>query len=106
MVEPEHQEIPISRQCVLIGLSRASYYYKPGTDSEEEYNLLLMRLIDEQFTKRPFYGSRKMTTCLKRQGHKVNRKRIRRLMQMMGLEAIYTQGHKSQAQPEQEHEGA
>lgn len=89
MIEPEHQEIPISRQCELISLSRASYYYKAGPDSEEQYNLLLTRLIDEQFTKRPFYGSRKMTTWLKRQGHKVNRKRIRRLMQTMGLEAVY-----------------
>src|SRR3972149_2316643 len=84
-----YKEIGISRQCELIGLSRASYYYKPCLDAEEEHNRLLMRLIDEQFTKTPFYGSRNMTTCLKRQGHKVNRKRIRRLMQMMGLEAIY-----------------
>lgn len=89
MIEPESHELPISRQCELIGLSRGTYYYKPGPDKEEEYNLILMRLIDEQFTKTPFYGSRKMTTCLKRQGHKVNRKRIRRLMQTMGLEAIY-----------------
>jgi putative transposase len=89
MIEREYQEIPISRQCEIIGLLRASYYYKPGPDAEEEHNRLLMWHIDEQFTKTPFYGSRNMTTCLKRQGHKVNRKRIRRLMNLMGLEAIF-----------------
>jgi putative transposase len=89
MIEPDYQEIPVSRQCKLISLSRALYYYKPCPDAEEEYNRLLMRLIDEQYTKTPFYGSRNMTTCLKRQGYKVNRKRIRRLMEQMGLEAVY-----------------
>lgn len=100
MIEPEHREIPISRQCELIGLSRASYYYRPCPDAEEEYNCLLMRLIDEQYTKTPFYGSRKMTTCLKKQGHKVNRKRIRHLMQMMGLEAIYPKPNLSKSMKE------
>ena len=89
MIEPDFREIPVSRQCELISLSRASYYYKPCHDAEEEYNRLLMRLVDEQYTKTPFYGSRNMTTCLKRQGYKVNRKRIRRLMKQMGLEAVY-----------------
>ena len=89
MIEPDYQEIPVSRQCKLISLSRASYYYKPCPDTEEGYNRQLMRLIDEQYTKTPFYGSRNMTTCLKRQGYKVNRKRIRRLMEQMGLEAVY-----------------
>lgn len=89
MIEPDYQEIAVRRQCELISLSRASYYYKPCPDAEEEYNRQLMRLIDEQYTKTPFYGSRNMTTCLKRQGYKVNRKRIRRLMEQMGLEAVY-----------------
>ena len=69
MIEPDCQDIPVSRQCDLISLSRASYYYKPCPDAEEEYNRQLMRLIDEQYTKTPFYGSRNMTTCLKRQGY-------------------------------------
>lgn len=89
MIEPDYQEIAVRRQCELISLSRASYYYKPCSDAKEEYNSLLMRLIDEQYTKTPFYGSRNMTTWLRRQGHKVNRKRVRRLMEQMGLEAVY-----------------
>lgn len=88
MIEPD-LEIPVSRQCELLSLSRASYYYKPWPDVKDEYDRQLMRLIDEQYTRTPFYGSRKMTTCLKRQGYKVNRKRIRRLMEQLGLEAVY-----------------
>lgn len=79
--------ITICRQCELLDLSRASYYYKTG--KHDDYNLLLMRLIDEQFTRTPFYGVPKMTEWLKKLDHKVNRKRIRRLMRLMGLEAIY-----------------
>lgn len=87
LMEPEHLQIPIYRQCELLGLSRSSFYYKPAIASD--YNLLLMRLIDEQYTQTPFYGIRRMTACLRTQGHEVNRKRIRRLMRLMGLEAIY-----------------
>jgi len=79
--------IPVSRQCDLLDLSRSSFYYAPV--GEDGYNLLLMRLIDEQFTKTPFYGVRRMTVWLRRQGHQVNRKRIRRLMRLMGLMAVY-----------------
>ena len=79
--------IPVSRQCDLLDLSRSSFYFQPA--GEDEYNLTLMRLIDEQFTKRPFYGVRRMTAWLQRQGHRVNRKRIQRLMRLMGLMAIY-----------------
>jgi putative transposase len=79
--------IPISRQCELLTLPRSSYYYKSGKD--DSYNLWLMNLIDEQFTKTPFYGVNRMTAYLKRQGQEVNRKRVRRLMRLMGLEAIY-----------------
>jgi len=80
-------KLPISRQCELIGLPRSSYYYE--AEEESEYNLLLMRLIDEQYTKAPFYGTRKMTAWLRWQGYQVNRKRIQRLMRLMGIEAIY-----------------
>ena len=100
MIEPDCQDIPVSRQCDLISLSRASYYYKPCPDAEEEYNRQLMRLIDEQYTKTPFYGSRNMTTYLKRQGYKVNRKRIRRLMEQMGLEAVYPKPNLSKSTKE------
>lgn len=87
MIEPMNPEIPIYRQCELLGLSRSSYYYEPA--GESEYNLELMKLIDEQYTRTPFYGTRKMTAWLRRQGYKVNRKRIQRLMRIMGIEAIY-----------------
>jgi len=86
-VEPEQAMIPVSRQCELLDLSRSSFYYEPS--GETEVNLTLMRLIDEQFTKRPFYGVRKMTGWLRTLGHAVNRKRVSRLMRLMGLAAIY-----------------
>ena len=79
--------ITICRQCELLDLSRASYYYR--AEKNDDYNLLLMKVIDEQFTETPFYGVPKMTAWLKKQGHPVNRKRVRRLMRLMGLEAIY-----------------
>jgi len=87
MIEPMNEEIPIYRQCELLELSRSSYYYTSA--GESEYNLELMRLIDEQYTRTPFYGTRKMTVWLRRQGYKVNRKRVQRLMRLMGIEAIY-----------------
>ena len=68
-------------------MSRASYYYEPAGETPE--NLRLMRRIDEQYLKTPFYGSRRMAAWLVRQGEEVNRKRVQRLMRLMGLEAIY-----------------
>ena len=75
------------RQCELLGLARSSYYYEPVPESEED--LLLMRLLDEQYTRTPFYGKRKMVIFLAEHGYVVDRKRVRRLMQRMGLETIY-----------------
>ena len=75
------------QQCELLGLARSSYYYEPVPESEE--NLLLMRLLDEQYTRTPFYGTRKMAAWLDTQGYPVDRKRVRRLVHLMGLEAIY-----------------
>jgi putative transposase len=71
----------------LLGLSRSSLYYEPAEESPE--NLRLLRRIDEEYTAHPFYGSRKMTRWLVQQGEVINRKRVRRLMRLMGLEAIY-----------------
>jgi putative transposase len=68
-------------------LSRSSFYYEPATETQE--NLNLMRLIDQEYTRCPFYGSRRWTAWLSGQGHQVNRKRVRRLMRLMGIEAIY-----------------
>jgi len=77
----------VVQQCGLIELSRSTFYYQPV--GENAYNLALMRLIDERFTKRPFYGVPRMTASLRAMGHGVNPKRVRRLMRVMGLEAIY-----------------
>jgi putative transposase len=71
----------------LVGLNRSTRYYEPTPETPE--NLQLMRLIDEQYTRCPFYGSRRITQWLVRQGHAVNRKRVQRLLRVMGLEAIY-----------------
>ena len=90
MIDPEHPKLSIGRQCELINLSRASYYRVTdiGICTETPYNLELMRLIDEEYTRHPFYGSRKLCAYLNRQGHAVNRKRIQRLMQLMGLVSV------------------
>ncbi|MEK7851911.1 MAG: IS3 family transposase, partial [Deltaproteobacteria bacterium] len=77
----------MSRQCRLLSLSRAAYYYQPK--EKDRLNATLTRLLDEQYTKTPFYGVPRMTAWLKRQGYEVNRKRIRRLLRLMGLEAVY-----------------
>ncbi len=75
------------RQCELVGIHRSGLYYKPvGPDP---YDRQLMELLDQQYLKTPFYGSRKMTRWLREQGHEVGRKKVRRLMRTMGLEAIY-----------------
>ena len=87
MIEATNPDIAIYRQCELLGLARSSYYYEPA--GESEYNFELMKLIDEQYTRRPFYGTRRMTAWLRHQGYKVNRKRVQRLMRLMGIEAIY-----------------
>jgi putative transposase len=87
LVEPSHASITVERQCGLLGLGRSSYYYRPSGESEA--NLLCMRLLDEQYTRTPFYGVDKMTQFLRDEGHGVNPKRVRRLLRAMGLEAVY-----------------
>ena len=98
MIDPNHNKISVARQCELLNLSRSSYYYVSGKD--DRYNRQLMNLIDEQYTKMPFYGVAKMTAWLHRQGHTVNQKRVRRLMRLMGLEAICPKPNLSKASPE------
>lgn len=99
LVEPGHPEISIRRQCDLLGVNRASWYYEPAEETAE--NGKLMRLIDEQYTRYPFFGTRRMTVWLREHGHEVNRKRIVRLMTLMGLEAVYPKPKLSQ--PGDEH---
>jgi len=87
LIEPDHPALSIRRQCELLGLNRAGYYYQPAT--ETPLNLQLMRVLDEQYLKTPFYGYLRMTAHLRRVGFPVNPKRIRRLLRTMDLIAIY-----------------
>jgi len=87
LVEPEHKQISIRRQCALLGLNRASYYYQAA--SESPLNLELMKKIDEQYMLMPYYGWPRMTAHLRRQGYGINHKRVQRLMQIMGLQGIH-----------------
>jgi putative transposase len=95
LVEVDSPELSVRRQCELLGLNRSTFYYEPTGAASED--LRLMRLIDEQYTACPFYGSRRMTEWLTRQGEEVNRKRVQRLMRTMGLEAIYPKPRLSEA---------
>lgn len=95
MIEPKHPMLTVTRQCELLGLPRASFYYEPAPESDE--NLRLMRVIDETYLAYPFFGSRQMTRWLRAQGHRVNRKRVRRLMRAMDLDAIYRKPNLSRA---------
>jgi putative transposase len=87
LVEVGHPPLSIGRQCELLGLARSGFYDEPAVEADQ--NLALMRLIDRRFTDRPFYGRRKRTIWLQGGGHAVNRKRVQRLMRLMGLEAVY-----------------
>ena len=86
-IESNHGELSIAAQCRLTGVSRSGLYYTPVGESAE--NIALVRLLDEQYTRTPYYGIRRMTWWLKTQGRAVNAKRVRRLLRLMGLEAIY-----------------
>lgn len=97
MIEPEHPKLSIVRQCELLGVARASYYHEP--EPESDANLRLMRVIDETYLAYPVFGSRQMARWLRRQGYPVNRKRVQRLMRLMGLEAIYRKPNLSRKHP-------
>ena len=97
MVDHQHASLSILRQCRLLDISRSGLYYQPKGIPEED--LTLMRLIDRQYLATPFYGARKIAAWLKSQGYRVNRKRIRRLMRIMGLKAIYRHPRTSKPAP-------
>lgn len=97
MIEPDHSRLSIVRQCQLVSIARSSHYY--AGKGESPLNLALMRLIDEQYLRTPWYGSRQMARHLRRQGYRVGRKRIRRLMRQMGLMAIYRKPRTSNPNP-------
>lgn len=94
-----HTDIPIIRQCALAGLPRSSYYYEPSAGESPE-NLKLMRIIDKIYLRHPYYGSPRMTDELIVRGRPVNVKRIARLMQVMGLQAVVPGPHTSRPHPQ------
>ena len=94
MIELAHPQLSLRRQCELLGVSRSGLCYEPRPESAE--NLLLMRLLDEQYARTPYYGIRRMTAWLHTQGYAVNHKRVGRLLRLMGLEAIYQKPRLSQ----------
>jgi len=85
-VDPKDVDLSVRKQAEILGISRSSYYYQPCPETEE--NLILMDLIDQEYTRHPFYGTRRITAWLEMQGCQVNRKRVQRLMRIMGLEGI------------------
>ena len=97
LIEVAHPQLSLARQCQLVGIARSSFYYQPR--GESEVNLHLMRLIDEQYLRTPWYGSRQMKRHLRRQGYAFNRKRIARLMTLMGLMAVVPGPHTSTPHP-------
>ncbi len=98
MIELDHPKLSVRRQCELVGLSRATFYRQAS--DETPLNLQLMRLIDEEYTRAPFYGYRKMTARLYALGYAINRKRVARLMRKMGLQAIYPRPRTSIPHPQ------
>jgi len=98
LVERDNEAIAVAQQCELLGLSTSYYYYYSSTQ-DDEYNLELMRLLDEQYTKVPFYGVRRLTAWLRVRGYIVNPKRVRVLMRRMGLQAIYPHKRRSFSLP-------
>lgn len=98
MIDPHRPRLSIVRQCALLRLNRSGVYYQPAP--ENAFNLMLMRLIDEQFMETPYYGARQMARHLRRLGHEVGRKRIGRLMTRMGLVAIYQKPRTTVPHPE------
>ncbi len=97
MVDRGHAALSTLRQCALLGISRSCLYYCPKGHSQED--LALMKRMDQQYLATPFYGSRRMKVWLNREGHRVNRKRVRRLMRTMGLTAVYRRPRTSRPAP-------
>ena len=87
-------DLSLRRQCELVGISRSGFYYEPVPESEA--NLALMRRLDELNLEHPLYGSRRLTALLQREGQQVNRKRVARLLELMGVEVVYPKRNLSQ----------
>lgn len=98
LVDRADEQWSLREQCQLLGVNRSQLYYQPVGERHE--NLMLMQLLDEQYTRTPFYGVLRMTAWLRSQGHLVNPKRVRRLLRKMGLEAIYQRPDTSKPSPD------
>ena len=98
MIDSQYPDVSILRQCNMLKISRSTVYYKRKRVKKED--LELMRIIDKQYLKTPVYGSRSMRNYLRRLGYNINRKRVQRLMRLMGLEAIYPKPKTSKPHPE------
>ncbi len=97
MIDSNRIDLSVVKQCELLQIHRSGFYYKPSQESEE--NLALMRLMDEWYLNVPFYGIRRLTKLLQNKGYEVNRKRVKRLMQVMGWETIYHKRNTSKRNP-------
>lgn len=95
-IDRKSKTIPIKREAELLRIAQSTVYYQPIVDS---YNLELMHLVDEEYSKTPFYGSRRMREALKRKGCRANRKRVQRLTRLMGIETIYPKKNLSRPPP-------
>lgn len=98
-IDPGYPQLSISRQCKVLSVGRSSWYYEPA-QTESEENIRLMRVIDELYTKWPFYGYPRITNELRKLKWKVNKKRVARLMRIMGLQATLPGPHTSKPHPE------
>ncbi|MCB1804172.1 MAG: IS3 family transposase [Candidatus Competibacteraceae bacterium] len=99
LIDPHHLALSLRRQCDLLGLNRASWYHVPALAQDSNEDAAHMRLIDEEYTRHPFYGSRKLVVWLRRQRYRVNRKRVQRLMRALGLQDVAPGPATSQAHP-------
>ena len=98
LIEPSHPDLSVARQCALLGLARSSWYYQPAATDLLTQELL--DRLDEQYTRTPFYGVRRMTAQLRQDGYRVNPKRVRRLLRLLGLEALYPKPQTSAPAPD------
>jgi putative transposase len=97
LIEPRHPQVTVQQQCDLLGLPRSTHYYQPATESAA--NLEVMRWLDEQYLETPYYGSRRMAKALQAEGYAVNRKRVQRLMGLLGIAGLVPKRNLSQRHP-------
>ncbi|MCC3306843.1 IS3-like element ISPpy1 family transposase [Psychrobacter sanguinis] len=100
LLEPDNKDFSVRKQCELLSINRSSLYYQPKPISE--LDITLMNLLDQQYTKTPFYGVKRMTAYLRQLGYQVGEDRVRRLLRQMGLDAIYQ--HPNTSKPNSEHQ--